>query len=242
MKPGEAIERLDELSDELRLLHPSWKSTEFRSWKLRARSLLRRLLGADHHITKEFEDLDWVALAFGGESSDRAAFSLSSDMALGIFDAAAAETQLLADDVPIADEAGIDPELWEHVMPEVQSEAWVKVARGALIFTEDRLRKWANRPASEVGGDLAVAIFGRNGDYRLGIVEGEKDGWQLFAQGIAKALRNVDTHRIQERSDLKRYALGVVGSCSLLLTQMRYMHGNRFVDTSPASTNDTQEE
>jgi hypothetical protein len=50
-------------------------------------------------------------------------------------------------------------------------------------------------------------------------------GWQLFAQGIAQALRNVDAHRIQDRQDHKRYALGLVGACSLLLTQMRYEHG-----------------
>ena len=65
------------------------------------------------------------------------------------------------------------------------------------------------------------------------------DGWRFFAQGIAQALRNVDTHRIQERPDLKRYALGVVGACSLLLTQMRFEHGNRFRDTSPAASTET---
>ena len=37
-----------------------------------------------------------------------------------------------------------------------------------------------------------------------------------------------DTHRIQRRNDDKRYALGVLGAGSLLLTQLRYEHGNRF--------------
>jgi hypothetical protein len=69
-----------------------------------------------------------------------------------------------------------------------------------------------------------------------GLAEGEKQGWQLFAQGIAQALRNAETQRIQDRPDHKRYALGVVGACSLLLTQMRYEHGNRFHDTSPAAS------
>jgi hypothetical protein len=46
--------------------------------------------------------------------------------------------------------------------------------------------------------------------------------------GFAMALRNVDTHRIQRRDDDKRYALGVLGTGSLLLTQLRYEHGNRF--------------
>ncbi len=70
----------------------------------------------------------------------------------------------------------------------------------------------------------------------MGLTQGETQGWQLFAQGIAQALRNVDAHRIQERPDHERYALGLVGACSLLLTQMRYEHGNRFRDTSPATT------
>ena len=42
------------------------------------------------------------------------------------------------------------------------------------------------------------------------------------------ALRNADTHRIQERDDHKRYAMGVVGTASLLLTQLRHQHGNSF--------------
>jgi hypothetical protein len=46
----------------------------------------------------------------------------------------------------------------------------------------------------------------------MGLTDSEKTGWQLFAQGIAQALRNVDNHRIQNRPDHKRYALGVVGA------------------------------
>ena len=69
----------------------------------------------------------------------------------------------------------------------------------------------------------------------MGLTAGEEQGWQFLAQGIAQALRNADTHRIQERPDHKRYTMGVVGACSLLLTQMRYLHGNRFRDTSPTA-------
>jgi hypothetical protein len=42
------------------------------------------------------------------------------------------------------------------------------------------------------------------------------------------AVRNVATHRIDLRDDAKRYAMGVLGAGSLLLTQLRYEHGNRF--------------
>ena len=66
--------------------------------------------------------------------------------------------------------------MWEHVAPEIRSEDWGKVARGAVIFTEDRIRKWAGRPADEVGKDLAVAVFGATGNYRMGLTDGEKQG------------------------------------------------------------------
>ena len=154
----------------------------------------------------------------------------------GLLDAAIAEIELLTEQGLAADESGIDAELWEHVTPEIRSEAWGKAVREAVIFTEDRIRRWAGRPVSEVGKDLAVAVFGAKGDYRMGMADGEKQGWQFIAQGIAQALRNVDTHRIQERPDHKRYAFGVIGVCSLLLTQMRFEHGNRFHDVSRAAS------
>jgi hypothetical protein len=67
----------------------------------------------------------------------------------------------------------------------------------------------------------------------MGLTDGEKQGWQLFAQGIAQALRNVDAHRIQKRPDPS--AMRLAWSGPALLTQMRYEHGNRFHDTSPAA-------
>lgn len=173
--------------------------------------------------------------ALGDTSAFTGTFRATVPEAQGIIDAAIAELELLAEEVPVADESGIDAELWEHIAPEVAAEAWGKVASQAVIFTEDRIRKWAGRPVSEVGKDLAVAVFGKGAQFQMGQTEGENQGWQLYAQGVAQALRNVNAHRIQERPDHKRYAMGLVGACSLLLTQMRYEHGNRFRDTSPAA-------
>jgi Protein of unknown function (Hypoth_ymh) len=235
VKPEGAKQELSDLRAELGTLGTD-DSGQFVSWELRVRSALARALGEQHHILKQFGDIYWSAPIGGGSLADDTRwFQRSADRAAGMLDAAIAEVGMLADKVPVADESGIDAELWEHVAPEIRSEDWGKVARGAVIFTEDRIRKWAGRPAEEVSKDLAVAIFGANGNYRMGITDGEKQGWQLFAQGIAQALRNADTHRIQNRPDYKRYALGVMGACSLLLTQMRHEHGNRFVDTSPAA-------
>jgi len=42
--------------------------------------------------------------------------------------------------------------------------------------------------------------------------------------GLAQAVGNVDRHRLQNRADAKRYAIGVLGVGSLLLTQLRFEH------------------
>jgi hypothetical protein len=80
-----------------------------------------------------------------------------------------------------------------------------------------------------------TAVFGDRGGYRLGLTDGEKQGWHRLAMGASMALRNADTHRIASRDDHKRYAMGVLGAGSLLLTQLRHEHGNRFQDTSPVA-------
>jgi hypothetical protein len=241
VKPEEAIERLRVLRDEASRLPLSTSSAEFNSWQPRVRSVLTRALGESHHITERFVETRWRPRAAGDRTAFENAFRATIPVAQGILNAAIAELELLADEVPVADESGIDAELWEHIGPEIQTEAWGKVASQAVIFTEDRIRKWAGRPVGEVGKDLAVAIFGKSGQFQMGQTDSEMQGWQLFAQGIAQALRNVDAHRIQNRPDHKRYALGLVGACSLLLTQMRYEHGNRFRDTTPASSDDEQD-
>lgn len=239
MKPETATSHIADLRAEATRLPQSAGSTEFVSWNSRARSTLTRALGEKHHITTGFVDNRWTPAVFGGgdmRAAYQKSFNAGLTRALGLLDAASAEIGFLAEDGPIADATGIDLELWEHVTPEVQSEAWGKVASQAVIFTEDRIRRWTGRPNSEVGKELAVAVFGKAGQYQMGLAEGEKQGWQLLAQGLAQAVRNVDAHRIQQRPDHKRYAMGVLGTCSLVLTQLRYEHGNRFHDTSPASS------
>ena len=244
MKGEDAIERLRALRAEAATLPASVGSADFNSWHPRARSVRTRALGQSHHITERFVGTKWTPSAYvmGDTSAFPSAFLATVPKVQGILDAAIAEIELLADDVPVADESGVDAELWEHIAPEVASESWTKVASQVALFTEDRIRKWAGRPDGEVGKDLAVAVFGPTGQFQMGRTPGQTQGWQLLAQGFAQAVRNVDAHVIQERPDLKRYAMGVVGACSLLLTQLRYEHGNRFRDTSPTHVSETDNE
>ncbi len=197
--------------------------------------MLTRSLGAAHHITADFIGLYWQSRVTPGTSADAAAFHAARQKAEGLIEAAIFELEeLSAPDASGAD-AAYDPELWEHVQPHVVAEDWGKVASQTAIFTEDRIRKWAGRPVTEIGETLMTAVLGDKGEYRLGRTSGEQQGWHRLGMGISMALRNVDVHRIQERPDNKRYAMGVLGVSSLLLTQLRYEHGNRFKDSGPAA-------
>lgn len=168
MKPEEVIARMRALRVAAATLPHSTSSTEFNSWMSRVRSLLTRALGEHHHITERFINTKWTPSIYtiGDTSAFSATFRAKIPKVQGILDAAIAEIELLADEVPVADESGVDAELWEHIAPEVQAEAWGKVASQAVIFTEDRVRKWAGRPVGEVGKDLAVATFGSRGSFR----------------------------------------------------------------------------
>lgn len=104
------------------------------------------------------------------------------------------------------------------------------VASQTAIFVENRIRGWAGNPQGRdgnlVGKALYTYVFGDVSDYRLGRQASEREGWRALGVGFAQALSNVDRHRIQKRDDAKRYALGVLGLGSLLLTQLRYEHGD----------------
>ncbi len=178
MKPEDAAALLCALRDEAVTLPPSTSSAEFNSWKHRLRTVLTLALGEQHHITQRFVSLSWTPGVFmmGDDSAFPDAFRDTVPAAQGLLDAAVAELEMLGDGIPVADEAGIDSELFEHIAPELRAEAWGKVASQAAIFTEDRIRKWAGRPVGEVGKDLAVAVFGSQGDYRMGRTDSEKQG------------------------------------------------------------------
>ena len=234
MRPETALTRLEALQQELGSLPTARDTAAFTSWHARAEGLLIAALGASSPVTLRFAHVGWPAPTWSMENARPKVLTALPGMD-GLLSAATALLRDRIEDNAAPDESGVDAELWAHIAPEVSAEAWGKVTSQAVIFTEDRLRKWAGRPVGEVGKDLAIAIFGKSGQFQMGKTDGERQGWQLFAQGVAQALRNVDAHRIQDRPDHKRYAIGLVGACSLLLTQMRYEHGNRFQDTSPAA-------
>ena len=74
-------------------------------------------------------------------------------------------------------------------------------------------------------------VFDPNhGRFPLGRTPGEQQGWHQLARGYSAAVGNAGRHRIDSRADLKAYAIGVVGTASLILAQVQFEHGNRFAD------------
>jgi len=122
----------------------------------------------------------------------------------------------------------IDSELWVHVQGLIAAADWEKVAREAAVFVEDKLRQWA-KVSSSVTGSVNVfkAAIGSNGFVLPKAAQSsEQQGWQQLATGFALALRNPSGHQINHRSDAERYALGVLGMASLLLTEVRHEYGD----------------
>jgi hypothetical protein len=237
-RPGqvEVLQTLREEIGQISASQPSTTGSSYTSWKSRTRSALASALGETHHITESFIALKWTPSTYtmGDPGPFIARFRSAAGQAQGYLEAAIAELEQSPASNAL-DSAGVDPELWAFVRADIEGEHWGKTATQATLFLEDRLRKWAGQPAELVGVDLMKAVLGPGAGYRLGRTEGEKDGWHQFARGITLALRNAAAHRIEDRPDHRRYVLGVVGACSLLLTQLRYEHGNRFDDLSPVS-------
>lgn len=235
MQTSTAIASLKSLKEEAEQqglqLQPSAK---FSSWKGRVQTVLTRALGADHHLTKEFIDVRYTLSAASTstpESAWDAAFLSGLHEATGLLEAAIFELELAGTSDDAVDETAFDPDLWAHVQTDVQNEEWQKVASQTAIFVEDRVRQWCRDPKGRngetlVGKGLFAAVFANDGQYRLGKEASEWEGWRMLGAGFAQALSNVDRHNIQRRTDAKRYAFGVLGVGSLILTQLRYQHGD----------------
>jgi hypothetical protein len=166
------------------------------------------------------------------------AFRGGLEEAVGYIDAALYELRLLpGNDEPVADSA-FDQELWAHVQGVVEDEDWPKVAGLVAIYVEDRVRTWAGHPKDSKTGDdligkgLYAAVLSDDSEFRLGRRKGEWEGWRMLGMGFAQAVGNVDRHRLQSRADARRYAIGVLGLGSLLLTQLQYEHRDSLNDAA----------
>lgn len=233
MQAQKAIDNLKLLKAEAEQGSVQRGSGGFTAWKSKVRSVLTRALGKDHHILAGFDDVRYSLSIFYASTPDsefEQAFQLGLRDACGIIDAAIFELTDAGTSDDAVDETAFDPELWSHVQTHIQNEDWQAVASQTAIFVEDRVRKWCGNPKGRndetlVGKGLYAKVFANDGQYRLGKEPGEWEGWRGLGIGFAQALGNVDRHNIQRRDDAKRYAFGVLGLGSLILTQLRHQHG-----------------
>ena len=210
-------------------LRPDTDSVEYKTWRQRTHVLLSRLYSPENRLTTDFDSLSFYVT----EATATKWFERGRSGALAILETAIYDFEVLKQPDDPASSESIDPELWSQVGHHVQAEDWISVASQTEIFVESKLREWAGRPREEVGVVLMQAIFApKGGEFPLGLTDGEREGWHLLARGFAGALSNVDRHRLEDRADAKRYAIGVLGTASLLLTQLRWQHGNRFRSTT----------
>ncbi|MFI9643592.1 TIGR02391 family protein [Micromonospora sp. NPDC051925] len=233
MRPVVAIQELTKLKAEAEASDGFVRQPgEFESWKGRVRGILVRALGVSNNLVDRFDKVRYT-LGLVTDRTPQSSFDNARrrgmTRALGLVDAAVYELGLVSGDEPV-DEHAYDPELWAHVKTLVDDEQWAMVASQTAIFVENQIRSWAGNPQGRdgnlVGKALYTDVFGDASDYRLGRQASEREGWRALGVGFAQALSNVDRHRIQRRDDAKRYALGVLGLGSLLLTQLRHEHGD----------------
>lgn len=233
MQTQKAIDNLKHLKTEVEQSAVGRKSGDFAAWKGKVRSVLTRALGKDHHLLADFEAVRYSLSMMTDRTPDSAfqqAFERGLRNACGIIDAAIFELEDAGTSDDAVDETAFDPELWSHVQTHVQNEDWQAVASQTAIFVEDRVRQWCGDPKGRndetlVGKGLYAKVFANDGQYRLGKEPSEWEGWRGLGMGFAQALGNVDRHNIQRRADAKRYAFGVLGLGSLILTQLRNQHG-----------------
>lgn len=236
VKASVAITELEKLREEAEEPQVVVGET-FTAWKARGKSLLIMAFSPTHHLVESFDKVGY-SLTVLTTNTPRSAYTDARRQgirkACGLLRAAVYELSLQdGDDAGPADGSGYDPELWEHVRGLVANEDWGKIPGVVATFVENHLRTWAKDPKNKDGGNLVgQGLFAQvlspddTNPLRLGQQRSESEGWQKLGMGFTQALSNVDRHRIQKRDDAKQYAVGVLGLGSLLLTQLRYEHGD----------------
>lgn len=229
---------LDELERELEQMSGPGQPG-LKLWRHKLTTLVGEILGPTSALAIRSANLHWDSgvssarrrLESSGpvwmwSASDMAAFQRAKQDAAEIVQSVRWELDRLPLATDPFSEATIDPELWEHVRGLVQGGDWEKVGREAAVFVESKLREWAATPASVKGSvDAFKAALGPD-NFVLGGQSSETQGWQQLGTGFALALRNRSGHRVEARGDANRYALGVLGMASLLLTEIRHDYGD----------------
>jgi len=232
-EPSRIAQRLIELHS----LAPDDSSQAFKTWRRKARIDLCHAFGDQDYHVSEFDRIHFTSrVGFSMSDAERRqgdfnAFEAGRKDAVGLLEGALYRVVTTTVSVDMSTAGSIDPELAEHVANLLRDEDWVKLPTQTVVFVEDTVRRWAELPADVTGKDLWVKVLHhKSGRYPLGETPGEREGWFQLGMGFSLAVRNASSHRIAERQDAKRYALGIVGTASLLLTQLKHDHGSEIAE------------
>lgn len=111
------------------------------------------------------------------------------------------------DDIEMCGLAFVDSALSGHVRVLFEAREWSQLATQTVVYVEDTVRRWAELPNDCVGEKLWTAVLSpESGRLRLGKIKSEMQGWHRLGMGFSLALRNVNTHHIQDRPDVAAYA------------------------------------
>lgn len=229
MKPQAAIAELHKLIETEKLSNEE----TFIEWRSKAASVLRAVFGAPSAQLREFAASTEVVedgYTVGTPKGDRERWRADAGRrGIAVLRAATFNLEVVAAERGPLDDTTIDPEFWSHVEGLIADSDWSKVPAEVVIFLEHKIRIWAGDPtakdgAAMTGKNLFAAALRDDGQLRLGQQSSEHEGWRGLGTGLTQAIGNVARHRIQQRDDLRRYAMGVLGLGSLLLTQIRYEH------------------
>ncbi|GAA3595542.1 hypothetical protein GCM10022198_19250 [Klugiella xanthotipulae] len=235
MKPERAIIELRNLND-CAASDPAVQADTpaNKEWKAKVQAVLQQSLGSDSTIVEDFSKLKY-SMGFWtgapGEDEIHAEFFRSRMRdACSIIDAAIYVLEI-AVGPSAADSTQYDSGLWSHVRHSVIEERWEQVPSAACIYVEHKVRQWAGNPVGSdgkklVGHSLFTKALNSGGPLALGSQPNETDGWRNLGTGLIAAIGNVDRHGIQDRNDVKKYALGVLGLSSLLLSQIKLQHSD----------------
>lgn len=234
MKPERAIEELESLKLDAATLNISLQDGDVDAWDRKVRVVLVATFGETDNFIAQHDSITYspsFAIA-GDDTLFINALRSGIQNCCNLIDAAIYRLQLEQDNVDQRpDSIDYDPKLWAHVSALIERQEWDSIPAQVSIFVEHTIRDWSNNPIGKngdllVGKALMARTFGDYGILKLGQQSNENEGWRNLAIGFTQAVSNVARHRLSDRDDARRYAIGVIGLASLLLTQIRYEHGD----------------
>lgn len=156
----------------------------------------------------------------------------TSDQFIGLLRAAISLIQDADDDGNAGSQASpaCDPALWADIHKLVESEQWDKVPGRVVTFVEDfYVRRAGERPSKKglnlYGAGLFQDVLKPGDSLAIGTQASEQEGWRDLGVGLVKAIGNGHRHAIHKRDDAERFAWAVIGLGSLLVGELRVVHG-----------------